>query len=666
MTHTRRLLCAVVLAVQILAASRSAGAWNQITHQYVNSRVLEEANVGVPVQYRLLYVYAGSYPDMGFGDPEIAKRFHGPAPLDEHSKLTDVVWRNSANFAGLWQATTERGEGYPEPYSTIGKGWGGHIVADWVAHTWVPLADDLFYNAWHLQLEVYMDAYVLFTTEQLRPSGFTVQADARLLRGLLVDHAMVDSKPDMELLLELRGRMKAEDQFNLSDIEYRIATFGAALVGGDALAWAVLGDPALTGKMIACASRYDFEKLLDESVSRAKGWANPGSAFRYRGIPSIEATPVYDPTCPPSEPPPGSVGPPRPQSVSSLVVSGLAGLAEGDASGDPHEAVYEILSEIGRRGTDAGLITTTCGPSGDGPEWVEATTSVSDWDALAALAADTVEELALGSPGGPALSPAAQVLAASLDRLLNQGLDPEAAADMVPPYVVPVTPLPGAIECSLHPEISARLVDLAPSAGLDPSSLSVTVDGTPVPVTLAEGGDTFTGRTGYPVYQGYHTVGVAVADRLGQETYVEWPFAVALDLTWLPPVGVPHPQPWRLSQTVPVKFSLRDEAGAFGTDPGVTVRLSDPEDASGLNSTTYAVGEGPGAIRINQDEEHYQVNVKLSDLRWVRPGMIVHATVQAGGIVLGELDMPVRQSSFSLEGSSLGIRPPHEPTSLCD
>jgi hypothetical protein len=644
MTRRLRLVCALVLALQVLATSGEAGAWNQITHQYINDRVLKEkkTDLGVPDCYDLLYVYAGSYPDMGYGDPEIANRFHGPALADESSELTGVAWTDTANFAGLWQATIERGEGYPEPYATIYKGWGGHIAADWVAHTWVPLADDPFYNIWHLNLEVCMDAYLLIDEiEWDRPSGFTVRADARLLRGLLVGHAMVDGGDDPEDLLDLRGRMNAEGQFDLKDIEDRIALFSTVVVGGDALAWRayIFKEEAVEGT----ADHYDFDELLAESVSIAEEWANSKSPLRYRGIPSIEATPVYDPTCPPTKPPPGAVTPPRPESLSLVAVSSRVGTwAEGEVSSDPHEAFYEILTEIGRRGTDAGLMTTTCHPVEGEPDWVGATTSVSDWGALAALAADTVEQLALGSPGGPALSPAAQVFAASLDRLLNQGLDPEAAADMTPPYVVPVTPLPDASVCSLRPEISARLADLAPSAGLDPSSLSVTVDGAPVPVALAEGGDTFTGRAGYPVYGGYHTVGVAVADRLGQETYVEWPFAVALDLTWLPPVGAPHPRSWRLSQTVPVKFSLRDEAGAFGTDPGVTVRLSDPEDASGLNSATYAVGEGPGAIRINQDEEHYLVNVKLSNLRWMRPGMIVHATVQAGGIVLGELDMPVR------------------------
>jgi len=41
MTRRLRLVCALVLALQVLATSGEAGAWNQITHQYINDRVLK-------------------------------------------------------------------------------------------------------------------------------------------------------------------------------------------------------------------------------------------------------------------------------------------------------------------------------------------------------------------------------------------------------------------------------------------------------------------------------------------------------------------------------------------------------------------------------------------------------------------------------------------------
>ncbi len=99
---------------------------------------------------------------------------------------------------------------------------------------------------------------------------------------------------------------------------------------------------------------------------------------------------------------------------------------------------------------------------------------------------------------------------------------------------------------------------------------------------------------------------------------------------------------WQARQTTPVKFTLRSDEGNFGADPGVKVIVFDPLDKSGTRSAVYEVGEGQGHVRIDLEEEQYIADVRLKDLGWVTPGMIVAVRVEAGGLLLGELALQTR------------------------
>lgn len=117
---------------------------------------------------------------------------------------------------------------------------------------------------------------------------------------------------------------------------------------------------------------------------------------------------------------------------------------------------------------------------------------------------------------------------------------------------------------------------------------------------------------------------------------------VALNLTWLPPVTTASGTTWSMTQTIPIKFSLRDDDGVFGVDPGVIVRLSDAADTSGTRSSIFRIGQGSDSLRICEDDELYILNVKPRSLGWASPGTLIRVTVEAGGVVLGAFEAPVR------------------------
>jgi len=96
---------ASVMTTLLLLGTSGGGvfAWNQVAHEFINIRISTD---GSP-----LFVWAGTYPDMAFGDPELANAFHAPTPAvdDPETKLNPTVpWRESANFAALWLDSVDK------------------------------------------------------------------------------------------------------------------------------------------------------------------------------------------------------------------------------------------------------------------------------------------------------------------------------------------------------------------------------------------------------------------------------------------------------------------------------------------------------------------------------------------------------------------------------
>jgi hypothetical protein len=76
--------------------------------------------------------------------------------------------------------------------------------------------------------------------------------------------------------------------------------------------------------------------------------------------------------------------------------------------------------------------------------------------------------------------------------------------------------------------VSVLLVVTVLGCGTPVPAWSLCIDGEPVDVTMPKGAGSFSKRVEAPVYQGYHTLAVSIAGRMGQTKSVSWPFATAL------------------------------------------------------------------------------------------------------------------------------------------
>lgn len=383
--------------------------------------------------------------------------------------------------------------------------------------------------------------------------------------------------------------------------------------------------------MAARAEKYDFESRLGDSTDQCIGWLESGCASG--PIPTFDFSPLYDPEA--ETTPPGAFEPLPPEAQSLALDT-----ASSATSRDP---LTDLLWHLADEAVGTGLLTLTkeVGPDGSTVYGAVAHDDV----ALRDFFLEKIAELA-GQPAQAesprAASAAALVAARTLDRALNKGVgDFEAICDMLAPYVIPDTPAPDETVHYLYPVISMSFEDVWPSSGLDPASLEVCIDGEPVAVTMPEGAGSFSERLEAPVYQGYHTLAVSIADRMGQVKSVSWRFAVALHHQWLPPLSRWPKTTVHAKQTLPVRFTLRDGDGVFGVDPGVTVRVFDPSDASGERVAVYRVGDGTDDLRINVPAERYMLNLPLRKLPWVAPGMPLVVRVEAGGLLLGECELGI-------------------------
>jgi len=633
MTRRQRWGVFVTVAVLLNWPCGQALAWGSLTHQWICSKVADE--------FRTEYFeWAGAYPDLGMLNEQLADHLHSPEPKRGVDPLTGVPYEDSVNFARLWQHKLELSPD-PDPVvqqkaRDIADGWGCHIAGDWVAHSWLPLVIDedpsgSTGNTLHAAAEFEVDAYIACVKGYLPEAPLRLRIDPDELRGLVISHALADyatTAEGAERWPAFRERWETRPVFDAALGLRAYIFFPGWLQVENALLRRTRHAITLAGLEGLKRFGESVQPMLDKSCSLCAQWLAAPSA---KGMPDIAGVEeLYDPSLPPPPAPstvPAPPGPVTPESVAELfqVLAGEAanlGLLDLDYLETSEPGVYEF------------------------------TAAVPDEDAFAQFVATRLSELA--SPAAAAafdengptnetdLTEGARTLAKVFDRIVNHGtVDLETVADVVPPYVASVTPEPGGPVRNLRPRVAGTVVDPYPSAGVDAGSLKVYVDGLPLDVSLSESGTFGTVLTS-DLSQGYHTVEVAVADVLGQESQSSWPFTVALDLEWLPPVSLSRNNPWRVGQTVPVKFTLRDDEGNFGVDQGVRLVVFDPLDGSGTRRAVFDVGEGPGSLRIDLAEEQYVANVSLKDLGWVTPGAPVAVRVEAGGLVLGELTLETR------------------------
>lgn len=243
-----------------------------------------------------------------------------------------------------------------------------------------------------------------------------------------------------------------------------------------------------------------------------------------------QTTPTTTPATSSSPPATPSTPPPAEPAVFELV---LTPPLEDDFDstqvvGDVHAWQAEVMDVVAKRAQAAGLIVVTEEPAPDGSGTTILTSTVTDQEALDELTVRVIAELAHAGPDAGILSPGGWVCAVMLDRMLSHGIaDPEACVDVTPPFITPLGPLPDATVRTKRPVLSASFEDGTPSAGLDPTSLAVLLDGQPLAVLLPDGSFTFSYTVPFDLAPGYHHVVVVISDLVGQKRTAEWRFTVA-------------------------------------------------------------------------------------------------------------------------------------------
>jgi hypothetical protein len=241
----RSFISVVLVVVTLLGWSTPVGAWNQITHMYINHRVWPHApsfpGGALAEEERReahrRFVCAGTYPDC-WAFTEVGDHAHSPTPLDRESVMTRVRWRESVNFATVWLKTVQLGRGYRDSDRWAGEGLGCHIAADWVAHTLLPMVDIKVHPSFaslHLGVEILMDAYVLGTKEY-EPPDYRVFLDARMVRGTVISHALADyfrtREANPKKMQQLRAEWAQEESLDLAAIEAGMATCRGIVIPG--------------------------------------------------------------------------------------------------------------------------------------------------------------------------------------------------------------------------------------------------------------------------------------------------------------------------------------------------------------------------------------------------------------------------------------------------
>ncbi len=367
------------------------------------------------------FYWAGAYPDLGTRNDELADHLHGPTPKRGVFGLTGADYRTSTNFAALWLHRITASPN-PDPAvqaraRAIVDGWGCHIAADWVAHSWLPLVLDSdpskdAGDTLHAVAEFEVDLCLAYTEGFLPAQPLVLKVDPNELRAMVLNHALADyaaSKGGASTWPSFRARW---DGYPLFDSAIEARTLG--LFPGWMSTYSVL-----IRRTLDVASRLnpdaltDLEALgetvrpmLDQSRSLCADWlANPWA----EGIPDgIDVEPLYDPTLPP---PPGAIDPTPP------------------LPGTLRTRVAELLDTLTELAVSAGVLRLECTETSE-PGVFEYTAVVPDEAVLEEFVATTLSELATTpaavasdqsqNPEGAAdLSEGAHLLANVFDRIVN-------------------------------------------------------------------------------------------------------------------------------------------------------------------------------------------------------------------------------------------------------
>ncbi len=618
MNAPRKAIAGFALALSLVASCPSIGlAWGPRTHQYINHLVDPDASH--------MFIFAGTYPDSA-AMTDLGDFYHAPQLKAEAERFTGTPWAETTNFAAAWLESIRLQDLDPrtlvrQDVRDEARGWGGHIVADWVAHSRVPLTYSPGDLLTHGLFEYSTDILVRLAG-YVPPEGFKMPYRPDTAKSIIMSQCANDwysrpgnaGKDTSRLRLDWceRGLGYVTDPALIYEkCESWVKRQTELLVSQEVL---IQTRPAVAVALAQQAEALGAVDLIARSRDEVEAWLEAPRPYHPPFFDDI--VPLYPPWPP---------------------IENGESLTARESDGGCDACLYEAMGALAQDAIEAGLVSLTEEQSPDEPGVALLGIRVLDEATLACFVKDDLAVLS-SSENRADLSPDAWRMATCIDRMVNHGISSFAALeDFAAPVIVPITPAPTGRVGLLRPPIVVSFDDPAPSAGIDPASVEVFLDGVQLAATLDESLKACTAELPFDLPQGYHTLSITVADMVGQSSTAEWTFSIALDLTWLPPVSAKRTA--QITQTLPVIFTLRDANGSFVADPSLSVRVYDKSNP--LCATLFRVSQ-PGGVRVNLKEEQYHLNMKVKDLSWAKPGTCLGISVEAGGIKLGEARVDIR------------------------
>ncbi len=532
-----RVCFCLFVALIFIATSSPVKGWGPNTHYHINRM----ADPGFWDSH--LYCSAGTGPDIFIYLPPYANYAHAPHPKEPG-------WNDKPNFAYLMLKTNGVEDDSSENYIAA-KGWGGHISADWVAHSLLKDTNDYMHGIWEERVE----SHVLYRYGST-PTPLVYKPD-------LIWHAMVNYR-----LTELKA---TGDPFYNDDAALRLAAIDSAPTLGEIAERAgYLSD--LTYIQQVCLPRVPMvtsgaDNNISESVKWVRWWSsNPTSEDMPGGIqvfPLIASAQIEN------------INPFSNTAYAAEEVPSEPAASEIAAD----EIAYSFWHEVAYKAKVQGILTTSVETRLD--SWGERTLliapTVVNVEALKVVFEETVEKRIQTPTSTDDLN-----YALFQQRfVIEQQTEPRILMDFTSPAITNLAPFDGSLAEGTAPLIAANVEDIPDGngiSGVEPTSINLTLDGTSVPATYVPELNSVSYEPVSPLSSGIHYVSLTVEDKAHNKAVKTWSFVID-----------PYPPETTasLDPTIPNGFN-----NWYVSDVTISLSAADNPGGSGVEKTEYSLDGG--------------------------------------------------------------------------
>lgn len=511
----QRKLLPVLLIIAILTVNNSALAWNGISHYHINQATGLDLSSAFAVN--------GTGPDMSVQwtghDPEIldenserqswADYFHSPNPkiLKNTRPYSD-----KPNFAYLMLKASGKNGTPSGQEKSQALGWGGHIAADWVAHNdnLFPICPDgSIGSIKHFMGECLCELYSFIKSGGMAsPADVSIAFDDKQIYKALLNYRLISIHENylsrQQDINDQKLKEKAiQTTLPRSYIRERIKRWVAKLAviqfayTRSSSSWS----PVKRALFLSSMEQRGITSNLALSDVSVRSWVNNPtprggipdyskqvvSFYKEKLISASSATTI-------------SLGFSQPSTSSMQAGPYKIAQSPKPLIEERDDAMWQGVIDKSLSSREMVIAETE---TADGRYLVDV--SIQDEERLWQIIEKSVSDLANSD------APEAAVF---WRKLLIEGMaDPTALTDIAPPAILIQQPLPGSRINVPSPEIRIQVADDLDGAGIDPESISVSLDGATLEHSYNEG--VIICKPAVKLKDGSHRLLVTVSDLSG-------------------------------------------------------------------------------------------------------------------------------------------------------